>query len=223
MKRLFITGGNGDIGSAICSIFKNNGYEIISPNSKELNLGNIESIDKYFLSIDLEFDCFIHSAGINTPMLIEKQNIENVYKTITVNTLSFYQILQKLIPCLKKNNGTVVAISSLYGEIGRSGRSAYVMSKHALNGLVKTAAIELGQYGIKVNSISPGFVNTSMTRKNNSLEKIQSFKEQIPIGDLANPEDIANTVYFLCSDKNTYITGQNLIIDGGFISGGFQK
>lgn len=223
MKKLFLTGSSGSIGSAVLSIFREKKYHITAPARSELNLENIDSIDKYFSQVLPDFDTYVHCAGENNPACIEDLDIEKIVKTININTFSFYAILKRIIPYLKNNGGSIVAISSLYGNIARSGRSAYVMSKHALNGLVKTAAIELGKYNVKVNSVSPGFVDTAMTRKNNSEDKIKTFEEQIPLGYLAGSNDIATVVYFLCSNENTYITGQDITVDGGFICGGFQR
>ena len=222
MKRVFITGGNGDIGSSIVEVFKNNGYEVVSPNSKELDLKDSNLINEYF-NYNNNFDIFIHCAGINNPSFIEDLDFNNIKETMQINTFSFYEILKKLLPYQKNNGGHILAVSSLYGQISRAGRTAYTMSKHALIGLIKTAAIELGRYNIKVNAISPGFVDTKLTRKNNSNEKIKIMQENIPLNRLANPIDIANVAYFLCSDKNTYITGQDITVDGGFMCGGFQK
>ena len=99
---------------------------------------------------------------------------------------------------------------------------AYVCSKHALEGVIKTYACEYGRNNILFNCISPGFVDTKMTRKNNSEEKIKKIIERIPLNRLAESIDIAYTAYYLCSDKNTYITGQNIIVDGGFMAEGGQ-
>lgn len=222
MKKVFITGGNGEIGSSIVEIFKNNGYKVISPNSKELDLRDSKLIDEYF-NHNNNFDIFIHCAGINNPSLIEDLDFNNIKETMQINTFSFYEILKKLMPYQKINGGYILAISSLYGQISKAGRAAYAMSKHALIGLIKTAAIELGRYNIKVNAISPGFVDTNLTRKNNDSNKIKFLEEGIPLGNMAKPTDIANVAYFLCSEKNTYITGQDITVDGGFICGGFQK
>lgn len=222
MKRVFITGGNGDIGSSIVEIFKINGYEVVSPNSKELDLRDSKLIKEYF-NHNNNFDIFIHCAGINNPSIIEDLDFNNIKETMQINTFSFYEILKTLIPYQKINGGYILAISSLYGQISRAGRTAYAMSKHALIGLIKTAAIELGKYNIKINALSPGFVDTNLTRKNNNDEKIKIINESIPLGSIAKPTDIANVSYFLCSEKNTYITGQDITVDGGFICGGFQK
>ncbi len=116
-----------------------------------------------------------------------------------------FAVAKHLLPYFKEvKNGHILAISSIYGTVSRKGRSAYAMSKHALNGLVKTMALEFAQYGVKTNALAPGFVGTVMTYKNNSQDTIDSFTEKIPLGRLAEPKDIANAAYFLCSEDNTY-------------------
>ncbi len=223
MKRVFLTGGNGDIGNSIKEIFINNGYEVTAPSSKELNLENLEDIKKYFINKNLDYDVIIHCAGFNNPKDIENLTFEDVEKTAKINYISFFELVKILSPIMKeKQSGKILAISSLYGIITRRGRLAYTTSKHALNGCVKTLACELGRYNILVNSVSPGFVDTKMTRKNNSQEKIDLLCKKIPVNRLAKPVDIANAVYFLCSEQNTYITGQDIIVDGGFMAEGGQ-
>jgi 3-oxoacyl-[acyl-carrier protein] reductase len=123
----------------------------------------------------------------------------------------------------QRKSGHIVAISSLYGAFSRSKRSAYSASKHALNGLVKAMSIELAPDNVLVNTLSPGFVDTKLTRKNNTADMIHEFKEKIPLGRLASVEDISAVAFFLCSEKNTYITGQDIVVDGGYSVGGFQK
>lgn len=172
------------------------------------------------LKNNIDKDAVIHIDDIDA--IYENLPIERVQETLQVNLLAFYAILQYLIPFFKEKGGHIVAISSLYGTIARSGRAAYVMSKHALNGLVQAAAIELGKYGVKINTVSPGFVDTKMTRKNNDPEKIEFLKSKIALGSLSRPSDIADIVYYLCSDQNNYITGQDIVIDGGFMAGSFQ-
>jgi len=223
MKKVFLTGGNGDIGSSIKEIFIKNGFNVTAPTSKELNLENLDEIRKYFKDKDIDFDIIVHCAGFNNPKNIENLSVEDIEKTAKINYISFFELVKELSPAMKgKMTGKIVAISSLYGTITRSGRLAYTTSKHALNGCVKTLACELGKYNILVNSVSPGFVDTKMTRKNNSQEKIDLLCKKIPVKRLAKPEDIANTVYFLCSEQNTYITGQDIIVDGGFMAEGGQ-
>ena len=223
MKKLFLTGGSGDIGNGIKECFENYGYEVVSPKHSELNLEDYESIDKYFKNNSTDFEVFIHCAGYNNPEIIDNIGLENIEKTAKINYLSFIKILKYLTPYMcKQNYGKVLAISSLYGSVARCGRLAYVSSKHALQGAVKTYACEYGKNNILFNSLSPGFVNTKMTRKNNSEETIQKMAQRIPLNRLADVQDIAETAFYLCSDKNTYITGQNIIVDGGFMAEGGQ-
>lgn len=227
MNNVFLLGGSGDIGTAIKNKFLQKGFNIISPARNELNLEDIKSIDNYFLKhkpVDFNIDVIIDSAGWNLPKTVEDLTVEDINKAYNINFLSFFKIVQYFIPYFKqKQKGYILAISSLYGEFARGKRLTYVISKHALNGFIKTLAIELGPYNILINTLSPGFVDTKMTRKNNTLETIKSFESKIPLGRLALPEDIAGVCYFLCSEENKYINGQNIIVDGGYSIGGFQN
>ena len=171
-----------------------------------------------------DVDMFIHCAGFNNPKPIAELTEKDIQITFNINALSFYTISRFLAKnFMLKKHGNIVGISSLYGDFSRKGRLAYSAAKHALNGMIQTLALELGPYNVKVNAVAPGFVDTQMTRKNNSAETIENFKRKIPLARLANPSDIANVVYFLCSPQNNYINGQCIIVDGGFSAGGFQE
>ena len=98
----------------------------------------------------------------------------------------------------------------------------YVISKHGLIGFVKTLAIELGSIGATVNAVTPGYINTKMTSKNNTPETIEKIVKGIPVGRMGTPEEIADAVAFLASEQNTYINGHDLVVDGGYSIGGFQ-
>lgn len=226
MKRLFLVGGSGDIGAAVKVRFVSSGWEVVAPIHSELDLEDIASIKKYFEEVLKNLDCnaIIFCAGWNEPMIFEETNTQVLEKSLQINTIGFYEILKYLLPNLKKKkDGSIVAVSSLYSVFSRKGRLAYAVSKHALNGLIKTLAIEIASYNIKVNSISPGFIDTKMTRKNNSKEKINELIEMIPMNRLGRTDEIANLTLYLCSEASSYLTGQNIIIDGGFSCGGFQR
>lgn len=224
MKNVFLTGASGDIGAAIKSIFEKNGYAVTAPSRQELNLEDINHIRDYFKDKSLHFDVIIHCAGFNDPKKTDTLTFEEVEKTAKINYMSFFEIVKILSPYMKETKkGHILAISSIYGISGRSGRLAYATSKHALNGAVKTFACEFGEYNILVNALSPGYVNTKMTSKNNSQETIALLVSKIPLNRLAEPEDIANTAFYLCSENNTYISGQNIIVDGGFVAGGYNQ
>jgi 3-oxoacyl-[acyl-carrier protein] reductase len=224
MKTVFILGAYGEIGGAIVKKFTACNYNVIMPDERELNLESRDCIEAYFQGKSFNVDVIVNSAGINNPKPFLDISYEDIDKTMAINVINFHKVIQYLVPkMIDKRSGYILALSSIYGSFSRRGRLPYVMSKHALNGMVKTLAIELGEFNIKVNALSPGFVDTIMTRKNNDTATIKSFEERIPLGYLASPEDIANIAYFLCSPENNYITGQTLIADGGYTIGGFQK
>ena len=140
-----------------------------------------------------------------------------------MNFTSFLRLARVIAPRMAEAGGGVITvISSLYGLFGRAGRLPYAASKHALNGIVQTLAIELGPRGIRVNAVSPGFIDTKLTRKNISGDRLRELERNIPAGRLGHPDDVADVVGYLHGPSARYITGQNLIVDGGFIAGGFM-
>jgi len=117
---------------------------------------------------------------------------------------------------MKKNRwGRIINISSIFGIVARGKQTMYSATKHAINGVTKTLALELGPHNILVNSVCPGFTNTDLVKRN-PPEKNALIAKDIPLGRFAEPSEIAELVLFLISDKNTYVNGQSLVIDGGF-------
>lgn len=217
-KKLFITGGQGGIGSAICERFSSVGSEIIAPSSKEMNLCREESIAEYFDRNDISPDFVIHSAGINELAGITEITPEIMDRVFQVNLFSFVSILKKVIPKMKdKGYGRIVGISSLYGIVSHERRIPYSSSKHAMTGLIKSSALELAGENILINGVAPGYVMTEMTRKNLSPTEIEEIKKQIPTGRLQEAVEIADLCLFLCSPMNCSITGQIIPVDGGFV------
>ena len=221
-KYLFITGGNGEIGKSIISQFKD--YIVYAPSSKEMDCSDGNSIRNYILNTGINnIDVFIHCAGINNPKPYIESTELSILNTMQINTFSFLYITQELSKFFIDNNTKILAISSIYGSISRVGRLEYNASKSALNGMIKSLALELAPRGIVVNSIAPGFIETSLTFKNNSTNTVEKIISNIPLGRLGQPDEIAWYVKLFCSPQNTYLTGQNIIIDGGYLIGGFQK
>lgn len=205
--KVLVTGGNGEIGSKIVETFKTFGYYVFSPSRKELDLS------KDFDLIDNEFDIVINNAGINPLKSITDVNDLEV---LQVNYLSHLKIIQKIIPyMINKKYGRIVNVGSIWVENSKHNRSAYSASKSALHSLTKSLTSEYSKYNILTNTVSPGFVSTRMTYQNNSDDEINKIIENIPVGRLANPQEVADLIFFLTT-KNNYITGQNIIIDGGF-------
>jgi 3-oxoacyl-[acyl-carrier protein] reductase len=222
MRKVLVLGGTGDIGNAIRNVLSINDH-VYSMGSKDVDLSSKESVDSFTEKYGSTFDVIVHSAGLNVPGILDNIEIEDVERSVQANLIGFLRIVKRNIPYWKSvNKGNIVVISSLYGFLSRKGRLPYAISKHGLIGAVKTLAIELGEFGVLVNAVSPGYINTKMTSKNNSPEVIEKLVSGVPLKRLGTPEEIASAVEFLSSSKNTYITGQDLVIDGGFSVGGFQ-
>jgi NAD(P)-dependent dehydrogenase (short-subunit alcohol dehydrogenase family) len=204
--RIFLTGGGGGIGQAIHKTLTDNGIEVISPTSKELDLSKEFDVLSY-----PEVNGLIHCAGINPVSQLDNVKVSDINSTFYLNTVSFVELCTKLN---LRNGSNIIAIGSLYATETKEGRLSYTMSKHALLGAMKTIALEKANQNIKVNMISPGFVDTPLTRKNNTNERIALLNEFIPLG-LVNPLEIANLCLYLIQYNNS-ITGHNFIVDGGY-------
>ena len=118
---------------------------------------------------------------------------------------------------VRKNKGKIINISSIFGKVSKEKRSVYASTKHAINGLTKTLALDLASSNILVNSVSPGVIQTQLTKKVLGRSGINKMKKEIPLKKLGKTEDVANLILFLTSEYNSYITGQNYIIDGGYV------
>ena len=112
--------------------------------------------------------------------------------------------------------GRIVNISSIWSGVAKPRRFVYATTKAGVNGMTRALAVEMAATGVLVNSVAPGFVNTELTQQNNSVEAITQIAANVPIGRLAEPEEIAEVVAFLCSRRNSYLTGQTIFVDGGF-------
>lgn len=202
---IVITGSNGGIGSAIKSELSSD-HRLIEINSDVIDLSRLP----LNIIINTAIDGFIHCAGVNVLKPYTGIDVEEFYKLLNVNTLSFVELCKHI----KFNRGAnIIALGSLYSIETKEHRIQYTMSKHALLGAVKTLALEMSNKDIRVNMVSPGFVDTKLTRKNNSKDRIDNLNKRIPLG-LTQPEDIANFCTYLIT-KNKAITGQNILIDGG--------
>ena len=219
MKTVLLTGASRGIGEAIYKKLKKE-YSIIAPTRKELDLLDNESIKMFVKrNKDKKVDIIVNNAGINFPQWIEEIGDENIDKTIQVNLIAPIKLIRGFVGNMKKNKwGRIINISSMFGIIARGKQVLYCATKHGINGATQALALELAKDNILVNSVCPGFTKTDLVvSKKNSSEKIAQLEGDIPLGRLAEPDEIANLVEFLISDKNTYITGSSIVIDGGYI------
>lgn len=220
--RALVLGGKGDIGRAVTERFRQVGHEVFAVGRDDFDLTNAKQIADFFESHGSDFDLLIHSGGYNVPKNFEVLTEEEIRISLDSNLFGFLDVVRRCCQRWQTNRyGRIVVLSSLYGFLGRRGRLPYVMSKHALNGAVKTLAIELAAYGVLINSVSPGYIKTRLTYRNNTANDIEKISSSIPMGRMGDPSEIAKVVEFLCSDLNTYINGQDIVVDGGYSIGGF--
>lgn len=218
---VLVLGGHGDIGTAIAQRFSAAGHAVTSVGRADMDLGKPETIDAWFAQARPAYGVLVHSAGLNLPKPFAQATQEEIEHCFNVNVYGFLRVLRHALPGLVETKGRIVILSSLYGFLARVGRLPYVMSKHALVGMVKTMALELAPQGVLINSVSPGYIDTKMTSQNNDAATIATLVSQIPLKRMGTPEDIAEAVHFLGSAANRYMTGQDMVIDGGFsVNGG---
>ena len=218
-KIVFITGAGRGIGRAIKESFEEHGAKVIAPERSALDLANPKSVYKYCeMYNDDDPDIFIHCAGLNILSGIEEIKQYDFEEICRVNLFSGIELFKRFVPEMKRNqNGKAIFISSLYGIVSKERRIAYSSSKHAIIGAVKSLALELAPYNIMVNSVAPGYVMTDMTKNNLSSDEINKLCKDIPTHRFQEEQEIADAVMFLCGSRNKSITGQVLVIDGGFL------
>ncbi len=233
-KTLLITGGLGDFGKVIVKKFIELGCNVIitttnkskEKNSKKIkifyldfkNENSINDFEKKIRNIK-KIDYLINNAGINILDSIYNIKKKNLLNITNINLIGPTWLTSIVAAKMKKNkSGKIINISSIYGTVGKEKRSLYSITKFGLNGLTKSSALDLAKFNVLVNSISPGVFNTKLTRKILKKDGMKKVKLKIPLKKLGNPESLANLCVFLCSNYNNYITGQNIIIDGGYTS-----
>ena len=219
-KNTIIFGSSGDIGKKIKRVL--NKDSILELNSKELDLSNIEEAKNY--KINMIPDNIIFVSATNNPKDFLKLDDNEVERVFNTNFISFIILLKKLLKKIikAKKKCKIILITSLYSRYGRSKRLLYSVSKHALLGLTRNIAVELGAKGITINAVSPGYVDTKMTRKNLNSKQIKFLKSKTPLKKIIQPMDIALVVKALLGDETVSITGQEIIVDGGIsVNGSF--
>jgi 3-oxoacyl-[acyl-carrier protein] reductase len=213
-----VTGASRGIGAAIAARLESDGVRVLTPSRAELDLEQRENIARFLASgAASKVDILINNAGINDIRPLEEIDDATWDRMVQVNLRAPLALLQGVASGMKARGwGRVVNIGSLFGQVTREGRGSYSAVKAGLSGLTRTAAVELAPYGVLVNAVCPGYVETALTRKNNTPEALERIRQSIPLGRLAEPRDIADCVAFLASEQNRYLTGQSVLVDGGF-------
>lgn len=241
MKTVLITGASKGIGRATAIAFAKKGYSVgINYNSSLLEAENlkmqlidlgsdaeifkadvskpesVKALADNFIKRFGHIDVLVNNAGISNIKPINEVGFKEWDSIISTNLSSAFYLIKALLPYfIKAKSGCIINIASIWGEVGASCEVAYSASKAGLIGFTKALSKELGPSGIRVNSISPGFIDTDMTASISEEEK-NSFIQNLSIERIGTPQEIADVVLFLSSDKSKYITGQNIGVNGGY-------
>ena len=167
-------------------------------------------------------DVAVNNAGTEgTPGPITEQTAESFAATFDTNVLgTLLSMKHELRVMLRQRSGSIVNVSSAYGSIGAAGASVYVASKHAVEGMTKSAALEVAGTGVRVNVVAPGTTDTGMlTRFTSTDENKAALLSTVPIKRLATSEEIAHVIAFVASENASYMTGSSIAVDGGMIAG----
>ncbi len=218
MKKVLITGGARGIGKAIAEKYRQNGYDVVTPTRTDMDLSDIQSVKRFIEeNKNIYFDVIVNNAGINDINMIEDISDSEIQNMMQVNLISPIMLIRGFVGQMKKNQyGRIVNIGSIWAVVSKGGRCIYSATKNGIHGVTNTLAVELAPYNILVNTVCPGFTLTELTRKNNSPEVIDDISADIPMRRMAEPEEIAEVIYFLGNESNTYLTGQKIVVDGGF-------
>lgn len=219
-RTALITGAARGIGSEIAKALNLAGVDVISPTREQLDLADPKSIAAYTQSLKndrVHVDILVNNAGINELRLISEIDDSTLQKMFQVNLFAAMNLVRAFAPKMQEKKwGRIINIGSIFGTLTKERRALYSMTKSALDSLTRTTTVEFSRHGILCNTLSPGYVETELTYKNNSASDIEKILQNIPCAKMAKPAQIAAYVVFLASDLNTYLTGQNITVDGGF-------
>lgn len=230
-KRLaIVTGATRGIGWAIAMRLVHDGVDVIGTGTKpegivpkgclfrEVDFTNDDQTQSFIEELhSLAPTILVNNAGINKVDQFTEISPPDFDIIQHVNVTIPFKLCQAVIPGMRnKKWGRIVNISSIWGKISKSGRAPYSASKFALDGMTTALAAEVAVDGILANCIAPGFIDTEMTRSILGKQQMDALARQAPIQRLGKPEEIAAFVAWLVSSENSYISGQNIAIDGGF-------
>ena len=235
-KLAIVTGAARGIGLATAKLFNENGFKvaIVDKDKNEItklsllnndirtfcyDISDHDSIDKMFNSIlkwHNRIDVLVNNAGVADFGKIEATDLNRWNDVMRTNLDGAFMCSQKSISHLKKTRGCIINIASISGLRASTLRVAYGTSKAAIIQLTKQQAAELGEYGIRVNCVAPGPVKTKLAMAVHTQDIIDAYHDAIPLNRYGTEIEIANAIYFLASEKASYVTGQILAVDGGF-------
>ena len=241
-KVVLVTGGSRGIGREVAEVYAENGYDVVinyvsdktdvegikkefeekgvkcllvkADVSKAADVDNmVEEAIKQFGKIDV----LVNNAGITRDTLLMRMSEEDFDKVIEINLKGTYLVTKAVTKyMMKKRQGSIINLASVVGVVGNAGQTNYAASKAGIIGFTKSVAKELASRNIRANAVAPGFIETDMTSVLSDSVK-ENISTQIPLKRMGTAREVAEVIYFLGSDKSSYITGQVINIDGGMV------
>ncbi len=233
-KTAIVTGGTRGIGRSIVLLLLESGCHVIYTGTKKqcenpIEQGQYEHLDlsdektiecfvKKVINKTSQIDILVNNAGINIIEPIDEIQDDHWEKVLTVNLTGAMRMMREVVKVMKRSGcgGKILNISSIFGIVSRFKRSSYSASKAGMIGLTRASMLDLAPFNILVNALCPGFTLTELTKSVLSEKEMKELSSEVPMSRFANVSEIANTALFLCSDLNSYMTGQVIVVDGGF-------
>ena len=233
MNVVLLTGATRGIGAAMAAAFAGPDTQLILTGTRPdpawtagdnrryvaVDFSDPEALRRFtaFVAGLDRLDVCVNNAGINIIKPLADVTEEDYDRLQAVDCRAPYLIAKAAAGVMRRRrSGRIVNIASIWSAVTKPGRSLYSTAKTALTGMTRALAAELAPDNILVNCVSPGFTLTDLTRQSLSPGEIEAISRGIPMARMAEPEEIARIVRFLCSEENTYLTGQNIVVDGGF-------
>lgn len=242
VKTVAVTGASGGIGSEIARVFAENGWNVammynnserealeleneiknkgVKTFCKKCDVASVTEVNEFFAEAEKELgfiSALVNNAGVALQKLFTDVTEEEAEKIFDINVKGVFNCTKAVLPAMiREKYGKVVNISSMWGICGASCEVHYSSSKAAIIGFSKALAKEVGPSSVNVNCVCPGVIDTKMNR-NLDEDAMSMLRDEIPLMKIGTPRDVAETVYFLCSDKSAYITGQIISVDGGMV------
>lgn len=218
--KVVFSGRRDTEGEATAALIRDAGAECLFIRSDVSNEEEVKALVQKTIETYGRLDCAFNNAGIESPTKpLHEQSIEDFDKLMAINVRGLFLCMKfEIQQMLTQGAGVIINNSSMGGLIAFPGISPYHASKHAVMGLTRSAALDYAKQGIRINAINPGLIATEMMDRiaTTGTSPEQMAASIVPMGRMGQPEEIAQVVVFLCSDAASYITGQPLVIDGGF-------